>query len=163
MSIALNPTATPTEKSTLKLQLQTWASMDICPLEDPDLKLRPGHFSRRSHHHHHSHNRTRSTDGTASRRGDEQARQQQQQQQQQPADPALGSRNVSSGRSHRSHRHRPHSSRPRTVLHKGMDALRMDWADNRLRTILTHDSPPTSIADGIVSEGDFFWNGKNSI
>ncbi len=162
VSVALNPTSPPQERQALRWKLEAWASLDMCPPEDPDLRisshgLEDRRGGRREHHRH------------------------QRESQQQQATLGPQNRHHRHGRhhdrhhNHHSHRHQPYhhsrggsgGGRPRTVLHKALDALRMDWNGQRLRLILTHDgSPPPSQlklpreeAEAMVDEqGQFVWH-----
>ena len=37
--VVLNPNCSESEKLSWQTQLQSWASIDVCPLEDPDTRL----------------------------------------------------------------------------------------------------------------------------
>ncbi len=163
MSVVLNPTSPPQEKESLRWQLQSWSALDVCPLEDPDLKMGSGRDRRGAGgggHHQHRQQRDEAQPTLGPHPQQEQGRHRHHH------------HHHRSGRHHHHHHHHHHhqhygrGSRPRTVLHKALDALQMDWRCPHLRLVLTHDFPPAAAAEALAREGrldqagHFLWNGE---
>ena len=47
----------------------------------------------------------------------------------------------------------------RTIFHKALDAIRIDWDNQQLKLLLTHDVPPAGFDCHTSGDGHFLWHG----
>lgn len=166
----MNPMIGAREKSQLWQQLDRWTRLDVCPLEDPDQRAHPTpadasrrlRARRRTGHNNPADASSESEDDSAAP----------------PLPPPdLASRppilgpdpsapilpTPSSPTSRKRSRRRGYF-RPRTIFHKALDAIKMNWDNQQLKLILTQD---VSASSKNSSESTFFdddghplWHGK---
>jgi len=107
--VVLNPAAGPAERTAWRQMLQTWTKQDVCPLEDPDWKPAPQRTRRDSE----------SSDDDGSMPDSPTTC---------PSRPPILGPDPTLKPAPR--------SKPRTVFHKALDALQMNWTDSRLQRLL---------------------------
>ena len=113
VSVVLNPRCDRDDRSKWTSALETWAKLEICPLEDPD------------HRHHSSSSSGRGSHSSNSSNGNSH-------QENSYKRPRLGP--------YHSHKKARRSHKPRTIFHQALDALQMDWKDPILVKILQKDN-----------------------
>ena len=119
----LNPKCDSEDRRKWTSALETWAKLEICPLEDPDHRL-PAPTSTSSAAREISNHQEHDLDENLAKR------------------PAILGPDPAQLASEAARRHCTRSSskryrRPRTIFHKALDALMMDWTDPSLAAILT--------------------------
>ena len=176
VTVVLNPSITLPEKSQIRSQLERWVKLEICPLEDPDFRTpNESHRSRRHrarHHHHHHHHQQQQhqvvvPENSVTDSDDEESEAAAKNVVVSSKPPILGPDPTivaaASSLSSTSRRRRKHL-KPRTIFHKALDALLMDWDNDQLQMLLKHDVVPPHMDSEkvLVNEyGQFLWHGKN--
>ena len=183
VTIVLNPTIGAKDKSQLWQQLDRWARLDVCPLEDPDQRSHPSpDASRRLR----SRRRTGHNSAAAGAEADASSESEEDSAPPFPPpgagvpdmarapssrppilgpDPSAPNPPMRSPTSRKRSRHG--YFRPRTIFHKALDAVKMNWDNRQLKLILTQVASPSSRNSEESSyfddEGNPLWHGKGSM
>ena len=174
VTIVLNPTIGARDKAQLWQQLDRWTRLDVCPPEDPDQRSHPSptDASRRLRVRRRTgHNNSAAAVADASSESEDD-----------PAapplpppdlasrppilgpDPSAPSPPMPSSPTSRKRSRRRGYFRPRTIFHKALDAVKMNWDNRQLKLILTKDvstSSRNSAESGFFDDdGHPLWHGK---
>ena len=172
----LNPTIGARDKYQIWQQLDRWTRLDVCPLEDPDQRCHgpsgPEEASRRLR------SRRRPTGqyvGISSDSEDDSPPLQPPPSAPASApgslrppilgpDPSAPPPTAAAATTNRKRSRRGYF-RPRTIFHKALDAIKMNWENRQLKHILTQDvtvsTKQTAESGFFDEEGHLLWHGEN--
>ena len=176
VTIVLNPTISARDKAQLWQQLDRWTRLDVCPLEDPDQRSHPSpadaHRRLRARRRT-GHNNPAAAADASSESDDDSAAPQLPPPDSASRPPILGpdpsapNPPVQPSSAARKRSRRRGYFRPRTIFHKALDAIKMNWDNHQLKLILTQDvgtSSKNSTESGYFDDdGHPLWHGKACI